>query len=95
MIGLLLAGWGAPITPAANLLLCTLVISSLPWPAHVQSIHSAVHAQGKGNEFIAVPVSDMFTFKPVSQRRHQTCAAAGWRSVFRWEPLPSIRDRCT
>ncbi|KAI7843503.1 hypothetical protein COHA_002746 [Chlorella ohadii] len=32
--------------------------------------------KGKGNEFIAVPVSDMFTFKPVSQRRHQTLEEA-------------------
>lgn len=32
--------------------------------------------QGKGNEFIALPVSDVFTFKPALQRRHQRCAAA-------------------
>jgi hypothetical protein len=32
--------------------------------------------KGKGNEFIAVPVSDMFTFKPALQRRHQTLEEA-------------------
>lgn len=30
--------------------------------------------QGKGNEFIAVPVSDVFTFKPALNRRNQRCA---------------------
>ncbi len=30
--------------------------------------------KGKGNEFLAVPVSDVFTFKPALQRRHQRCA---------------------
>ncbi|PSC70431.1 transcription initiation factor IIF subunit alpha isoform X2 isoform A [Micractinium conductrix] len=32
--------------------------------------------KGKGAEFIAVPVSDMFTFKPALQRKHQTLEEA-------------------
>lgn len=47
-------------------------------PCHVSLATLVSHnPQGKGAEFIAVPVSDMFTFKPALQRKHQTWVCWG------------------
>jgi hypothetical protein len=42
--------------------------------------------KGKGNEFIAVPVSEVFTFKPALQRRHQRYARLSGGRRPAWQP---------